>query len=382
MNEVFHLYIHLPFCASRCEYCDFYSTTDALGLAPAYVESLLGELEEADACLGQLKTVYLGGGTPTLLGVELLGKLLEAVRVRTAAGAEITVEANPSTITPELAAALKEAGVNRVSLGVQSFNERLRRNLGRAGGAGAVARAVAGLRGGGIDNLGLDLIFGIPGQSLDDLKEDLRRALELAPPHLSCYELSVKEGGDYQKRWAGELEQTAKSGPRFYETVVDTLEDAGYRWYETSNFAVPGMQCRQNLAYWSGADYVGIGAGAWSTVRSKRWRNVEDVQRYAKCGGGFAGDRRQEELTTAQKTAERLLLGLRRDSGVSLAGLQAVIDPNQQNLLQRNGFLKIEGDRMYLTRAGRYVANEVCARLLLSWEDTAQTGGSGARPTP
>lgn len=375
MTKVTHLYAHVPFCARRCDYCDFYSTAGSLTLAPAYVEAVIRELKEEDSLIGSLETVYLGGGTPTLLGEDLLLKLLAGLLEKSGSGAEVSAEANPATITPRLAARLAAAGVNRVSLGVQSFSVRLRANLGRAGDAAQVGAAMYALRAAGIDNLGLDLIFGIPGQSISDLESDVRRVMALEPKHVSCYELSVKDGTSFQRQWAAELEKQAVSAPRFYEMVVDTMVEAGYNWYETSNFSLPGWECRHNLACWGGADYVGLGAGAWSTVGLERWRNVEDIGFYI--DGGYRQERHRETLTPAQKDAEWAMLGLRLKTGITLAGYKGPIDPLQLNLLQRNGFLKTGGGKIYLTRAGRFVANEVCARLLQDWEETA-AGGRGA----
>lgn len=403
MAGVSHLYIHIPFCRSRCGYCDFYSETAAEGLMEPYVDALLSELEESAGLTGELETVYLGGGTPTLLGAGLVQRLLEGVRerARVAAGAEVTVEANPGTVTPELAAGLLAAGVNRVSLGVQSFEPGLRANLGRAGEADAVARAVAALRSAGLGNVGLDMIFGIPGQSAVALARDLEAVLSLAPEHISYYELTVKEGTAFARRWADELEKMETSGrsAEFYEQVAGTLEAAGYRWYETSNYARPGFECRHNLAYWQGADYLGLGAGAWSTVGMSRWRNAEGLSAYIAAAGpgaaaeapgaagpgaaagtldaakpgqataGRASVRAGEILSRAQKTRERLLLGLRREAGVSLPEVAGAVDPEQLKYLQQCGFLQSDGDRISLTRAGRFVANEVCARLLSSCEN-------------
>ncbi len=375
MAKVTHLYVHLPFCQRRCHYCDFYSTAGPLALAPAYTDALLGEFEAAALLFGSLKTVYLGGGTPTLLGEALLVKMLTPLLEKSAAGAEVTVEANPGTVTPRLAASLAAARVNRVSLGVQSFNARLRANLGRAGSAAPVAGAIAALREAGIKNLGLDLIFGIPGQSFSDLEEDLHRALALKPKHLSCYELSVRDGSAFQRRWQKELKQQSAHAPLYYETVVDVLEGAGYQWYETSNFALPGWECRHNLAYWLGADYLGLGAGAWSTVGLKRWRNREDLGAYI--DGGHGEQRFRETLSPAQKAAERVILGLRLQEGIPFAGCGGAIDDLQLNLLQRNGFLETDDGKIYLTRAGQFVANEVLARLLQNWEEHG-AGGQGA----
>jgi len=289
-------------------------------------------------------------------------------------------------VTPALAASLGAAGANRVSLGVQSFNRRLRRNLGRAGPVEAITGAVEALRAAGFDNIGLDLMFSIPGQTAADLDRDLERTLELKPEHISCYELTVRDGSDFKRRWSRELEAVAAQGRGFYEKVVDRLEDAGYRWYETSNFALPGKECRHNLAYWDGADYIGLGAGAWSTVGLGRWKNLEDINAYiaasgtvrsraggfkrarARAGGfkqaRFKQARDHERLSGENRLREKLLLGLRRDVGVERGQVAAAIDSEQENLLLRNGFLVNDGGRICLTRRGRFMANEVSARLL------------------
>jgi len=360
-----HLYIHIPFCASRCGYCDFFSTAGKMELAPAYMDALMVELGECRGAI-ELDTVYVGGGTPTVLGVELIERLLSEVQSRCRPGAELTVEANPSTMTPGMAAMLAGAGVNRVSLGAQSFNPGLRRNLGRSGPASSIGEAVAMLRQAGIGNIGLDLMFSIPGQTEADLTEDLDQALGLEPEHISCYELTVKPGSDYELRWQRQLEQQAERGAAFYELVAGRLEAAGYRWYETSNFALPGRECRHNLAYWDGRDFLGIGAGAWSSIGSRRWRNAEDIEAYIEAAHGhdFEGLRRREELEPGQRLAERLLLGLRRDTGVERSLIAEAVDGAQEKLLLVNGYLVNEGGRISLTRRGRFVANEVCARLL------------------
>jgi len=384
-----HLYIHFPFCESRCDYCDFYSQAGDLEKAPAYVEALLAELKvevpagdaagetaaaiaSADAAGADtadavgLDTVYLGGGTPTLLGGGLLAEVMAAVIGRCRPGAEITVEANPSSVSRELAESLAEAGVNRISLGAQSFNPVLRRNLGRRGTAESIGEAVCAFRDAGFENIGLDLMFGIPGQDGAYLENDLESLLALGPEHVSFYELTVKEGSRFQRRWLGELEEAARAGGEFYETVVDILENANFRWYETSNFARPGFECRHNLAYWRGEDFIGIGAGAWSSVGARRWSNVEDLGVYLDSAsrGSWQAARDYEELSGNVRIVERLMLGLRRDVGVVRSDVGGAIDNEQEKLLLRNGFLVNEGGRISLTRQGRFVANEVCARLL------------------
>lgn len=388
-----HLYIHIPFCESRCDYCDFYSQAGGLTLAPAYVESLLAEFDVevlrggssgetvdvrelvdahgaygADIKHAGLDTVYLGGGTPTLLGGEMLAEIITVVRGHCGPEAEITVEANPSTVSPKLAESLAREGVNRVSLGAQSFSPVLRRNLGRKGAVETIGEAVAAFRAAGFENIGLDLMFGIPGQDRADLDHDLESVLALEPEHVSCYELTVKKGSRFQRRWPEKLEAAERAGREFYEAVVETLEGAGFRWYETSNFARPGFECRHNLAYWRGEDFIGIGAGAWSSAGARRWHNPEDLRDYLDSGSGgtWQAKRDYEVLSRDVRITEHLMLSLRRDVGVVRAEVESAIDVEQEKLLLRNGFLVNEGGRISLTRQGRFVANEVCARLLIT----------------
>ncbi len=229
-----HLYVHLPFCSSRCGYCDFVTVVGRDDQHERYVEALLQELALEETLLdSDLDTVYLGGGTPTFTSTGALVRLLGALP----AAAELTVEANPETVTPELAALLAACGVDRVSLGAQTFEPRLLRTLGRVAQPDDVRRALYALRDAGIDNCSLDLIYGIPGQSAADLTRDLAEALSLEPQHISAYELEAKAGTRFTHAHGAELERQAESLESYFERVVETLTAAGYRWYETANFA-------------------------------------------------------------------------------------------------------------------------------------------------
>ena len=364
MEKVTRLYLHFPFCARRCDYCDFFSTTGKLDLAQEYVDALLIEAESCIHMLGPLETMYLGGGTPTLLGSELLVRLLDGLNSQLRAGAEVSIEANPASMTSELARSLRGAGVNRVTLGVQSFDEGLRGNLGRDGSSSKVAEALRMLRVAGFDNIGLDMIFGIPGQDARALERDLDKALLFEPEHISYYELSYERGGRYHRRWERELRQIEPLLPSFYETVVDSLQAAGYGWYETSNFALPGYECGHNRAYWQGRDYLGLGTGAWSTVGRDRWRNVEDLETYLAAAGDWDYIRRHERVSDGQKLRERLILGLRRLEGVQRQVVEPVLNEAQEQWLLQHGFLVREGGRIWLTRPGRLLADDICVRLL------------------
>ncbi len=244
-GHVRHLYVHLPFCAHRCGYCDFVTVVGRGGQHAAYVDALLRELELERASLAdEVETIFLGGGTPTFTALPELLRVLEALP----AAEEVTVEANPETVTAELAAALRSAGVTRVSLGAQTFQPELLRVLERVAGPDDVRRAVHHLRDAGFDNISLDLIYGIPGQSPADLDADLDDALALEPEHLSCYELEAKPGTRFTHAWGAELERQAEALEDYFERVVARLTGAGYRWYETANFCRPDGRAGPPLA--------------------------------------------------------------------------------------------------------------------------------------
>ena len=258
-----HLYVHLPFCAHRCGYCDFVTVTGHGDAHGAYVDALLAELDlERGRLVDEVETVFLGGGTPTFTETTALARLLAALP----RAQETTVEANPETVTPAVAALLREHGVDRVSLGAQSLQPHLLATLERRARPDDVRGAVATLRAAGFDNVSLDLIYGIPGQSETDLERDLAEALALEPEHLSCYELEAKPGTRFTHAHGAELERQAEAMEDYFERVVTTLIGFGYRWYETANFcradADRDLRSRHNLGYWLGQDYLGLGIGA------------------------------------------------------------------------------------------------------------------------
>jgi oxygen-independent coproporphyrinogen III oxidase len=362
-----HLYVHLPFCASRCGYCDFVTVVGRSGQHTAYVDALLAELElERDALAPRLESVFLGGGTPTLTEARSLERLLNALPE----AEEVTVEANPETVTPELAALLRRCGVTRVSLGAQSFQPRLLAVLERRARPEDVRRAFALLREAGFDNLSLDLIYGIPGQSAADLEADLGEALALGPEHLSCYELEAKPGTRFTHSHGEELERQAGRMESYFERVVARLTAAGYRWYETANFCraeARDLRSRHNLAYWRGRDYLGLGIGAVSTVAGRRWRTTPRLGRYlAALRAGERPEREVEELPLPVQRSERVLLGLRLDEPLSLAELDDAVDADAVARLQRLGLVARSGDgaALALTERGRFLGGGVTAELL------------------
>ena len=374
-SGVSHLYVHLPFCAHRCGYCDFVTVTRRDGAAGgehgAYVDALLAELElERPHLAARPRTVFLGGGTPTFTEPAALARLLAALPP----AAEVTVEANPETVTPGVAALLREHGVNRVSLGAQSFRPHLLETLERHATPATVRAAVGLLRGAGFDNVSLDLIYGIPGQSRADLERDLAEAIALEPEHVSAYELEAKPGTRFTRAHGAELERQAEALEDYFERVVSTLTGAGYRWYETANFcAAPAarggrdLRSRHNLAYWQGRDYLGLGIGAVSTVSGLRWRNAPSLPRYlAALGRGERPERELEPLDEATRAEERVLLGLRLDEPLAIAGLEDALDRAAVARLERQGLARVldGGARLALTERGRFLGGGVTAELL------------------
>lgn len=357
MSGVRHLYVHLPFCAHRCGYCDFVTAVGRREQHGAYIDALLRELEEERHVLaGDVETVFLGGGTPTFTALSELVRLLDALP----SAREVTVEANPETVTSELARALRAHGVNRVSLGAQSFRPHLLGVLERGAQPDDVRRAFAHLRDAGFDNLSLDLIYGIPGQTVADLEADLADALELGPEHLSCYELEAKPGTRFTHAWGDELARQAEAMETYFERVVATLTEAGYRWYETANFCRGERRALHNLGYWLGRDYLGIGVGAVSTIDGTRRRNTPKLARFL--AGDY--DREIEQLDDDTRARERLMLGLRLDDPLPVAGLEHALDPAGLARVEQLGLALRERGTLTLTERGRFLGGGVTAELL------------------
>jgi len=369
VSGVRHLYVHLPFCAHRCGYCDFVTVVGREGQHAAYVDAVLAELEHERGVLApDVETVFLGGGTPTFTEPSELARLLSVLP----AADEVTVEANPETVTPELAELLRASGVSRISLGAQSFQPALLEVLERRASPTAIRRGVHTLRGVGFDNISLDLVYGIPGQTAADLDSDLAEALALEPEHLSCYELEAKPGTRFTHAHGEELSRQADAMEGYFEQVVDRLTAAGYRWYETANFARVGereLRARHNLGYWLGRDYLGLGIGAVSTVDGERRRNLPSLSRYvAALSRGGKPPREVEPIDPATAARERLLLGLRLDGPVVLADVEGAVDREAMGRLAGMGLVELtangRGEELRLTRRGRFLGGGVTAELL------------------
>jgi oxygen-independent coproporphyrinogen III oxidase len=373
-GAVRHLYVHLPFCGHRCGYCDFVTVVGRSGEHARYAGALLAELELERAVLSpHLETVFLGGGTPTFTEPEALRRVLRSLP----AADEVTIEANPETVSPRLAALLREEGVTRVSLGAQSFQPELLEVLERRAQPDDVRRAFYDLRDAGFDNISLDLIYGIPGQSASAVAADIDEALALRPEHLSCYELEAKPGTRFTHAHREELARQAEAMETYFEDVVERLTAAGYRWYETANFCRTAkadggrdLRSRHNLAYWLGRDYLGIGIGAVATVDGRRWRNTPRLAAYLEAlERGSPPAREVEELDADVRSRERVMLGLRLDEPLGLEPTDRVIDRAALGRLEALGLVarptgEDGAEALALTHRGRMLGGGVTAELL------------------
>ena len=372
------LYLHLPFCFHLCHYCDFFSVVAPAGKEAAHQEAftdaLLQEIAEA-AVVHRLRpsTVFVGGGTPTLLRVDLWSRLLDGLD---AAGvlddvSEFTVEANPETVTADLLATLRAGGVNRLSVGAQTFDAGGLATLERHHDPRNVARTMKLARDAGFDNLSLDLIFGIPGQTLAGVDADLAAALSLEPEHLSVYGLTYEPNTQLTARLrSGRVRRVDEdTEAAMYGLVMDRLTDAGFRQYELSNFARLGagrdLRCRHNLLYWANGDWLGLGPAAASHLDGHRFRNVPNLKRYL-AGAPRPPTEGHERLEPAERVGERLMLALRTDTGAP-PGLLAEVSLQQREHLDQMtdlGFLKETAGHLCLTRRGKLVADSVVAGVL------------------
>ncbi|MFG0329357.1 MAG: radical SAM family heme chaperone HemW [Phycisphaerales bacterium] len=371
------LYLHIPFCFHKCHYCDFYSIVDRRDRQAAFTDRLVDELSAVGETAGApLRTIFVGGGTPTLLATDLWRRLLDALNTRfeVDGDTEFTVEANPETVTAELLEILVAGGVNRVSVGAQSFNERHLETLERWHDPASVDRAVALIRAAGVRRLNLDLIFGVPGQTLDEWGDDLERALDLEPEHLSCYSLTYEPNTPMTERLRrGEFEAIDEDlEARLFEWTGARLAAAGFKRYEVSNYARPGEACRHNLAYWRDEEWLALGPSASGHAAGIRWKNAPRLGEYLESGEGWAPVAEIDDAAPATRLAERLMLGLRLSEGLDAsstlrrAAELGVADELSHaiNAAATRGHLEATDDRWRLTPAGVLLADRVIAELM------------------
>ena len=375
------LYVHIPFCKRRCTYCAFCSTThsqwmnDYVMALDREMQQRCNELQAGDT----LNTIYLGGGTPSALPIPLLHKVFDSIETHFTPNRalteteEFTIECNPDDLTPSLAAMLRQRGVNRVSLGVQTFNPKRLLWLQRRHTAQQVTEAVKYLQQAGIDNISIDLIYGFPQQTDNDWLQDIRQALALNVPHISAYCLSYEEGTPlWLSRQRGEVEEADEEQcRRHYYMLIDTLKKEGYEHYEISNFALPERQARHNTAYWQDKPYIGIGAAAHSyNIATRRW-NTDDIQSYIQQTLTTHTPYGQEHIDTDTHFNDLITTTLRTAKGLSLDMLRMTFPPSYTDTLLndaqpwiRQAMLTIDDNHIHLTRKALFVSDSILAALM------------------
>ncbi|MFA5103724.1 MAG: radical SAM family heme chaperone HemW [Candidatus Margulisiibacteriota bacterium] len=376
------LYFHIPFCKKKCDYCDFCSFAGSdETLHRNYLKALQKELDFGPDL--QIATVYIGGGTPTILSNKSLEKLMDIVRAgfvqagfkpaSTPSPIELTIEANPGTIDYYKLKTLKDRGVNRLSIGAQSFDDKELKLLGRIHDTEDIYASYEAAIKAGFSNINLDLIFGLPGQTVDDWNISLKKAVKLRPKHISAYNLQIEEETPFHERYivrAGRdrLRQDNDTEYHMYADTIDLLKSEGYIHYEISNFCLPGFECRHNLNYWENGEYLGVGVAASSHLNGGRRKNTNDLKRYLvnPVNSGI-----KERHSKKNEIAETMFMGLRLIKGVSLNCFKKRFGKSLQELyrkeikeLSSEGLVELEGGHLRLTGKGLFLANEVFERFV------------------
>ena len=375
------LYLHIPICARRCAYCDFYSTVEGAEMRERFVTALCREIQLRAPFLPSavLHSVYLGGGTPSQLNPSQLSRIFRTIgqRFSLAADAEVTLEVNPDDIAPTYLKELAKLPVNRLSMGIQTFDDRLLRLLNRRHTARQARRAFLMMREAGFSNISVDLMYGLPDQTVADWERDVDEALSMGAAHLSAYALTYEEGTALERmRRQGQVREADEELSRqMYELLLDTVRARGWEHYEISNFCLPGCRARHNSGYWNGMNYLGCGPGAHSYDGAVRRWNTADLTAYVSAGGDVDGRRLFEEevLTPAMRADEMVMTRLRTADGLSLAAYgnafgaaeRAALTKRAQEPLQR-GWLARDAatDTLRLTRQGLFLSDGIMADLM------------------
>ncbi len=391
------LYVHIPFCLSKCNYCDFNTYEGIESLMPSFVDALSKEIALWGQRLSRPKvsTVFFGGGTPSYLPENSINRILDAIRTSTCMdeNAEITLEANPDDLTSEKAASWVRAGFNRISIGVQSFDNGILAALSRRHSSDAASGAVKSARSAGFQNINIDLMFGLPNQSVGQWRKSLLHALNLDTEHVSLYGLQIEPGTPLHRDVkVGKLPAPSDDlAAAMYEMAIDVLEDSGYEHYEISNWAKPGFRSRHNSAYWLNLPYLGVGPGAHSSLNGRRFANIKSPRGYIQAianvslnqvnqtsemaAGDFAIDFVE---VTSPKTAisETMMLGMRLAEGISKSEFQSRFNASFDNVygaeieyLTDAGLIEAQGERVALTRRGKLLGNTVFEQFLLTDEE-------------
>jgi len=377
MNMTDYLYIHIPFCIKKCLYCDFFSEPYNAKTVVNYTDALCKELSLKKDFAQSLKAIYIGGGTPSLLPDECFMKLFQCLRnnYHFSTDIEITVEANPGTISESKMQTMLDAGANRFSIGVQSFQDDELKFLGRIHNSGDATRTIEALIKHGIENFSIDLMYGIPGQTMESWKASLRNAVELSPTHISTYELTLEENTPLYAIIKSDTIAMPNEDLilEMYNHTIDYVAGHGYKHYEISNFALLGFKCIHNLNYWNRGEYIGAGAGAHSFVNGVRAINIADVNKYIdSLNCGIIPETESFMITPAESLKETIFLGLRKTEGINAKdnpsstiadreALKKLIDASGEMICE--GYLELNEDYLRLTRKGIVISNTIIVKL-------------------
>ena len=370
------IYIHIPFCKQRCTYCAFYSTT-LYNIKERYVEALCKELVMRKEYAGceTIETIYLGGGTPSTLSMEQLKRICDTIYAtyRISQAPEVTIECNPDDLTPEFLAQLKQLPFNRISMGVQSFNDTQLKRLGRRHNADKARLAVKNARDAGYENISIDLIFALPGSTIAEWEHDLNSAIALQPNHISAYNLTYEEGTPlYRALERGDFaELSEEENIQQFHMLIAKLKEAGYSHYEISNFAQPGCESRHNSSYWNDTPYIGCGAAAHSYDGTSRQWNIADIQEYIKGIEEDCPNFEIEELSEEERYNDTILTRLRTSKGIPLEWMKKKFSAKLNNYMLRTaekeitlGNLKEEDGHLSLTEKGIFISDAVIRELI------------------
>jgi len=362
-----HLYVHIPFCHRICPYCSFYKHTPGETPVAEFIEALVAEAGRRTPGLAPIQTVYFGGGTPSMLSPTHLRRLVNGLRETLGIpdASHLTLEANPATFGKRTAAVFRELGISRISLGAQSFHPAHLQTLGREHGPADIAESVLLLREAGIPEINVDLIFSVPGQNLDDWEQTIDAALALDPDHLSAYNLTYEEDTDFFRRFqSGRYRDNPAMNAEMFALAEGKLVAAGFRHYETSNYARPGHESAHNQAYWSGADYLGLGPSAVSTIDGRRWKNMPDTARYMAMIQSLGhAEAETETIGPEEYRVERIALLLRTDEGVPLRFLDTV-RPGQIDQVIEEGLAERSASHLRLIGRGPLLVDSITEHLV------------------
>lgn len=367
-------YVHIPFCTQICYYCDFSKVFIKNQPVDAYLQALIREFERYD--IKQLRTLYIGGGTPTAITAQQLDYLLTNLtkNLDLSVLEEFTIEANPGDLTEDKIEVLKQSAVNRVSLGVQTFNDKQLKQIGRSHNEAQIYDTIASLKEAGFDNISIDLIYALPGQTMSDVKENVAKALALDIPHLSLYSLILEHHTVFMNKMRrGKLNLPQEDlEAEMFDYIITELEKNGFEHYEISNFTKPGFESRHNLMYWDNAEYYGVGAGASGYIAGVRYRNQGPIQHYLKAVSEGNARLSEEVLTKEEMMEEELFLGLRKKSGVSIAKFEERFGISFEERygqvvaeLCQQGLLVPDDEMIRMTKKGLFLGDTVAEKFII-----------------